>query len=226
MFLKALDVVTIRELAKRVNVIPVIAKSDTTCKDELVRFKKKILSELKSNNIEIYQFPIDDETVRKENEALNSLMPFAVVGSTDFVDKEGKMVRARRYPWGIVEVENVDHCDFVKLHRRERLREMKMKDGDCGPKMMEAFKQKEKEFRDEMKQKDDDFQRQFIDRVNAKEEELKRREEVILMREKEQREKFEEEYSRLESSLNSVREEKAKLEAKNTLHGKKNKQRL
>uniref|UniRef100_A0AC34FDD2 Septin-type G domain-containing protein n=1 Tax=Panagrolaimus sp. ES5 TaxID=591445 RepID=A0AC34FDD2_9BILA len=97
--LKALDVVTIRELAKRVNVIPVIAKSDTTCKDELVRFKKKILSELKANNIEIYQFPIDDETVRKENEALNSLMPFAVVGSTDFVERDGKLVRARRYPW-------------------------------------------------------------------------------------------------------------------------------
>uniref|UniRef100_A0AC34FDL9 Septin-type G domain-containing protein n=1 Tax=Panagrolaimus sp. ES5 TaxID=591445 RepID=A0AC34FDL9_9BILA len=176
-------------------------------------------------------------------------MPFAVVGSTDFVERDGKLVRARRYPWGIVEVENVDHCDFVKLreallrinvdslrtrthknlyeaYRRERLREMKMKDGDCGPKMQEAFKQKEKEFRDEMKQKDDEFQRQFIDRVNAKEEELKRREEVLLMREKEQREKFEEEFSRLESSLNSIREEKAKLEAKNTLHSKKNKQRL
>lgn len=39
-----------------------------------------------------------------------------VVGSTDFVKKDnGKMVRARRYPWGIVEVENEDHCDFVKL---------------------------------------------------------------------------------------------------------------
>lgn len=40
--LKALDLVTLRELAKRVNVIPVIAKSDTTCKDELTRFKNKV----------------------------------------------------------------------------------------------------------------------------------------------------------------------------------------
>lgn len=105
-----------RELAKRSNVIPVIAKSDTTCKDELARFKKKILSELKTNNIQIYEFPMDDETVRNENQALNALMPFAVVGSTDFVTKEdGRAVRARRYPWGIVEVENVEHCDFVKL---------------------------------------------------------------------------------------------------------------
>ena len=28
-----------------------------------------------------------------------------------------KMVRARQYPWGTVEVENPEHCDFVKLRR-------------------------------------------------------------------------------------------------------------
>lgn len=62
------------------------------------------MNELKANNIEIYQFPIDDETVRKENIALNSLLPFAIIGSVDFVTIEnGRLVRARRYPWGIVE---------------------------------------------------------------------------------------------------------------------------
>lgn len=40
--LKALDVVTMRRLAERVNVIPIIAKADTACKDELVRFKSKV----------------------------------------------------------------------------------------------------------------------------------------------------------------------------------------
>lgn len=43
--LKALDLVTLRELSKRVNVIPVIAKADTTCKDELIRFKQKVLQQ-------------------------------------------------------------------------------------------------------------------------------------------------------------------------------------
>ena len=33
---------TLRELSRRVNVIPVIAKSDTTSKDELTRFKGKV----------------------------------------------------------------------------------------------------------------------------------------------------------------------------------------
>lgn len=109
---------TLRELSKRVNVIPVIAKADTACKDELIRFKQKVfcinyyiiyslikvISELKAHQIEIYQFPIEDETVRKENSILNALLPFAIVGSIDFVTKEdGRAVRARRYPWGIVE---------------------------------------------------------------------------------------------------------------------------
>ncbi len=40
--LKALDVVTMKELYKRVNVIPIIAKADTTSKDELKRFKTKV----------------------------------------------------------------------------------------------------------------------------------------------------------------------------------------
>uniref|UniRef100_A0A914EEY3 Septin n=1 Tax=Acrobeloides nanus TaxID=290746 RepID=A0A914EEY3_9BILA len=241
--LKALDVVTMRELAKRVNVIPVIAKADTTCKDELSRFKQKIISELKANNIEIYQFPTDDETVRKENSALNTLIPFAVVGSTDFVTKEdGKTVRARRYPWGIVEVENEEHCDFVKLreallrinvdalrerthnvlyevYRRDRLREMNMKDGDCGAKMMEAFQQREQEFKTEMECREKEFEKQFIERVNLKEEELKRREELLGIRHKDIEEKFQDEFRKLESHINTLLEEKARLEGRLTERG-------
>lgn len=41
--LKALDIATLQRLAERVNVIPVIAKADTTCKDELIRFKSKVI---------------------------------------------------------------------------------------------------------------------------------------------------------------------------------------
>ncbi|XP_052600907.1 septin-10 isoform X5 [Peromyscus californicus insignis] len=42
-------------------------------------------------------------------------LPFAVVGSMDEIQVGNKMVRARQYPWGIVQVENEHHCDFVKL---------------------------------------------------------------------------------------------------------------
>lgn len=42
-------------------------------------------------------------------------MPFAVVGSNQIIEVKGRKVRGRMYPWGVVEVENPDHCDFIKL---------------------------------------------------------------------------------------------------------------
>ena len=34
---------------------------------------------------------------------MNGVLPFAVVGSNDFVKVGNKMVRARQYPWGVVQ---------------------------------------------------------------------------------------------------------------------------
>ena len=42
-------------------------------------------------------------------------VPFAVVGSSTVIEIRGRKVRGRMYPWGVVEVENPDHCDFIKL---------------------------------------------------------------------------------------------------------------
>lgn len=48
-----------------------IAKADTISKSELHKFKIKIMSELVSNGVQIYQFPLDDETVAKVNTTMN-----------------------------------------------------------------------------------------------------------------------------------------------------------
>ncbi|KAJ8266053.1 hypothetical protein GJAV_G00125370 [Gymnothorax javanicus] len=124
--LKALDLLTMKQLDSKVNVIPIIAKSDAVSKSELTKFKTKIFSELISNGLQIYQFPSDDETVAEINSEMNAHLPFAVVGSTEEVKIGDKMVRARQYPWGIVQVENESHCDFVKL--REMLIRVNMED--------------------------------------------------------------------------------------------------
>jgi septin 7 len=40
------------------------------------------------------------------------------VGSDKVVrTSDGRKVRGRVYPWGVVEVDNEDHCDFVKLRQ-------------------------------------------------------------------------------------------------------------
>ena len=56
-------------------------------------------------------------------------VPFAVVGAnTEVTNAEGRQVRGRRYPWGVIEVDNEDHCDFVKLRQmivRTHMEELK-----------------------------------------------------------------------------------------------------
>ena len=59
----------------------------------LFSLQNKVMSELVNNGVHIYQFPTTDETVADTNRAMNSLLPFAVVGSNDFV-KVGEGARA------------------------------------------------------------------------------------------------------------------------------------
>ncbi|CAI5452973.1 unnamed protein product [Caenorhabditis angaria] len=232
--LKALDLTTLRELSKRVNVIPVIAKSDTTCKDELLRFKKKIMSELKSQNIEIYTFPVDDATVSETNQQMNSAVPFAVVGSCDFVKKGEKMVRARQYPWGIVEVENEEHCDFVKLreallrtnvdemrqrthevlyedYRKERLKQMKIGDGETGPKIIEKLAAKHREYQDEYARRELALREEFQSKLDSTEAEMRKHEEALTARERDINDEFEREELKLDTELRQLLEERTKL---------------
>jgi len=65
--LKALDLVTMKHLDSKVNIIPIIAKSDTISKSELQRFKQNILNELNSAGVKFYRFPVDDETLAEDN---------------------------------------------------------------------------------------------------------------------------------------------------------------
>ena len=59
---------------------------------ELAAFKSKVMSELLNNNVQIYQFPVSDETIAETNKTMNSHLPFAIVGSNDFVKVGSKLI--------------------------------------------------------------------------------------------------------------------------------------
>ncbi|KAL7341770.1 Septin-domain-containing protein [Rhodotorula toruloides] len=117
--LRELDIELMRRLAPRVNVIPVIGKADSLTPSELHDFKRRVMEDIEYYSIPIYNFPYDaeedDEDTIQENSELRALMPFAIVGSEEEVEVNGQPVRARRYPWGIVEVDNPQHSDFQRL---------------------------------------------------------------------------------------------------------------
>ncbi|XP_054717140.1 septin-7-like isoform X3 [Uloborus diversus] len=114
--LKPLDVEFMKRLHDRVNIIPIVAKADTLTPEECASFKRTILSEISRNKIKIYDFPdCDDEEENKMQKQLKQRVPFAVVGSNTVIEANGKRVRGRKYPWGVAEVENMEHCDFIAL---------------------------------------------------------------------------------------------------------------
>lgn len=118
-YLKPLDLEFCRQVHEKCNLIPVIAKSDILSDDELETFKLRIKKQLEEAGIQLFKPPtykIDDEETLQTAGKLYSKMPYAVVGSTDLVQSaEGKMVRGRQYPWGIIEVDNPVHSDFNDL---------------------------------------------------------------------------------------------------------------
>ncbi|XP_055051809.1 septin 4b isoform X1 [Misgurnus anguillicaudatus] len=117
--LRPLDVEFMRALHEKVNIVPVLAKADTLTPTEVKKKKIKIREEIEQYGIKIYQFPDcdsdEDEEFKQQDQELKDSIPFAVIGSNTVVEAKGKRVRGRLYPWGIVEVENPAHCDFVKL---------------------------------------------------------------------------------------------------------------
>ncbi|XP_021270100.1 septin-10 isoform X1 [Numida meleagris] len=203
--LKTLDLLTMKSLDSKVNIIPIIGKADSISKTELQQFKRKLITELVSNGVQIYQFPTDDEAISQINTIMNGHLPFAVVGSTEEVKIGNKMVKARQYPWGIVQVENENHCDFVKLremlictnmedlieqthachyelYRRCRLQEMGFRDNDPENKpvsLQEAYEAKRREFYFELQRKEEEMRQKFVQRVKEKEAVLKEAEQQI-----------------------------------------------
>ncbi|KAF2668539.1 septin 2 [Microthyrium microscopicum] len=130
--LKPLDVEVMRRLHTKVNLIPVIAKADTLTDDEILAFKQRILADIQHNGIQIFEGPryeLDDEETIAENNEIMSKVPFAVVGANaEVTTADGRKVRGRRYPWGVIEVDNEEHCDFVKLRQmliRTHMEELK-----------------------------------------------------------------------------------------------------
>ncbi|XP_025318274.2 septin-10 isoform X1 [Canis lupus dingo] len=231
--LKTLDLLTMKSLDSKVNIIPVIAKADAISKAELQKFKIKLMSELVSNGVQIYQFPTDDETIAKINASMNGHLPFAVVGSMDEVKVGNKMVKARQYPWGVVQVENENHCDFVKLremlictnmedlreqthmrhyelYRRCKLEEMGFT--DLGPEnqplsLQETYEAKRHEFYGERQRKEEEMKQMFVQRVKEKEAILKEAERELQAKFEHLKRVHQEERMKLEEKRRLLEEE-------------------
>ncbi|KNC86679.1 hypothetical protein SARC_01185 [Sphaeroforma arctica JP610] len=133
--LSPLDIATMTSLQDMVNIIPVIGKSDTLTVDERHSLKLAISRDLQRAGIrpfDPYEFvlPADDsdddsadesqsvaanEANGGEKEDYKQHIPFAITSSRDKYELNGRTVRGRKYEWGMVEMDNESHSDFIHL---------------------------------------------------------------------------------------------------------------
>jgi septin 3/9/12 len=126
--LRELDVEFMKRLDQCVNVIPVIAKADTLTLDERDAFKSRLREDINYHGINIYPpaYLQEDDDDAEENAKIESLLPFAVVGSDREYKLGGKKVLGRQTKWGFIEVESKQHCEFS--HLRDMLIRTHMQD--------------------------------------------------------------------------------------------------
>ncbi|CCF31901.1 septin [Colletotrichum higginsianum] len=232
--LKPLEIEVMRRLHTKVNLIPVIAKADTLTDEEIANFKSRILSDIKYHDIQIFEGPryeLDDEETIAENNEIMSKVPFAVVGATnEITNADGRKVRGRSYPWGVIEVDNEEHCDFVKLRQmliRTHMEELKehtnnslyenyrtdkligmgvSQDPSVFKEVNPAVKQEEERALHEQKlaKMEAEMKMVFQQKVAEKESKLKQSEEELYSRHREMKEQLERQRMELEEKKQRV----------------------
>ncbi|XP_077390364.1 neuronal-specific septin-3 isoform X2 [Festucalex cinctus] len=115
--LRPIDVEFMKRLGKIVSIVPVIAKADTLTIDERQEFKERIRQDLAGNGIRVYPQKEYDEDPEERflNDRIRESIPFAVVGTDKEHQVNGNKVLGRKTKWGVIEVENVAHCEFANL---------------------------------------------------------------------------------------------------------------
>lgn len=237
--LRSLDIALMKQVHEKVNLIPIISKSDTLTDEEVHEFKHAILADIEHHGIRIFTPSVsenDDEEVIANTTQLLKTFPFAVIGSMNEVQTgDGRLVRGRRYPWGVIEVDNEDHNDFVKLrellvrnfleelkettsnvlyehYRTEKLRKMGIEqDNSVFKEFDPATKQEEERALHEAKlaKMEQEMKAVFQQKVSEKEKKLQRSEADLFARHKEMKDKLTKQIKLLEDK--KVQLEKQKL---------------
>lgn len=198
------------------------------------------------HKIAIFETPryeIDSNETMEEKTSIMSKIPFAVVGATaEVINAEGRKVRGRKYPWGVVEVDNEDHCDFLKLRAmlvknymeelKEHTDEILYENYRAQKLVAMGFSQDQSVFKEispstkleqdriqqnaRLQKMETEMKMVFQQKVSEKEQKLRRSEDELFARHREMKQQLEKDRRELESKLALLEQERyAYTEEKN-----------
>lgn len=115
------DLRYMKKLQKYGNLIPIIAKGDSYSQEEILETKKKFFQKANQKGIEFFNF---NEALQDDPLKLSELMhgnfgpcpPFVIISSLKKIEvSPGKFIYGREFPWGLCNIENPQHSDFMLL---------------------------------------------------------------------------------------------------------------
>jgi len=196
-----LDVTLISKIHKKVNLIPVIAKADSFTPEECKKYKELIMKTLEEQHTQLYPLSYIDTRIPN--------YPFALIGSEGEYEVAGKKVRGRKYKWGIAQVDNAEHCDFLQLKnlligdnfldmlekteliyeefRREHLtskgvQDVLMESDDDFQEKVEKLEREKAEFAANMKKQEEAIKKQYDQKNQESDATYKKKEEELTKR--------------------------------------------
>lgn len=143
--LREFDVMLMKKICSKVNLLPVISKSDLLTEEELHLNKRLVCKDLKDNSIDIYDFGderlfdaissdscISDGNTNEynsekqevsqgytSNTKIADILPFSTICSNEFLSDEmntlSTVSHVRKYAWGSIIVEDPGSSDFIFL---------------------------------------------------------------------------------------------------------------
>jgi cell division control protein 11 len=110
--LKNTDITFLKSVASLVNIIPVISKADGLTLRERREMKDRVMEQLSYYKIPMFDLENPEMCLSPvEDSQLNKMMPFLLVSAGFGMADAGD----RDHQWGLVNVDNHEHCDFTAL---------------------------------------------------------------------------------------------------------------
>ncbi|EHB04721.1 Neuronal-specific septin-3 [Heterocephalus glaber] len=115
--LRPLDLEFMKHLGKVLNIVPDIAKADTVTLEEKSEFKQTVQNELEVNGIEFYPQKEFMRTWRTRLSTIESGRRACLLlwWEVTEIPSEWQEGARQKNPLGIIEVENLSHCEFALL---------------------------------------------------------------------------------------------------------------
>ncbi|ORY84596.1 Septin [Neocallimastix californiae] len=185
--LRPIDIEFMSRLQHRVNLIPVIAKSDILSDDEIKSFKARVLEDIAYHNIQIYQPPIydndDAETIQENKDILLSI-PFCVVGS----DKPFKVGNKITH---MEELKEYTNEVLYEKYRSQKLISSEVANSNDTLNPLSQLDEERRKHELKMKKMEAEMKAVFDQKVHEKETKLKQSEDDLIAKYKEMKDKLE-----------------------------------